>query len=79
MRTRRGSLLHRVLTRTIATTTNRDRAEHSRFTWGYADGTDVRNRFPGIVRPPKPQVYRLTLLGVLNGLFHVTLYIEDRT
>jgi hypothetical protein len=46
---------------TIATTTDKERAELSRFTW-LDDGSGI---------------YRLRVLGVLNGLFGVTLERRD--
>lgn len=59
----KGSLLDRALRGpTLATTTDRGRAERSRLTWG-AD------------QPDGP--YRLRPLGVLNGLLGLVVWVED--
>lgn len=62
IRTRKGTLLYRVLRKQLFTTNNRPWVERSRFVFGPS---------------PRPGRWGLSLLGVCHGLFGLTLEVRD--
>lgn len=67
---KRNGLVRRVLTATVLTTTDTEWVDRSRLVFGPVEDT---RREP---RPPRPETYRLSLLGLLHGLFGLTLVIK---
>lgn len=67
VKVREGSLVYRVLKKTLLTTTNRDRVERSRMVFGVVQ--DDRDEH---------EHYTLTLLGLLHGLTGLTIRTQPR-
>lgn len=66
VRVKRGSRLHRVLTRPTLRVATTDRADRSRFVYGPVAGQH------GV-----PFLWRLSPLGVLHAMFGLTLDVRD--